>query len=291
MLRIRRKRLFWFGAGLLAVGVSFLVFPPYEAYCESDNANDYYCTAYGVAVALGSVIEAHSGAITALATIFIGLFTYTLKRSTDKMWDASERQIKTTRQIATVEARQMRTSLKQAAESAGIAKEQVEIAKSQIEVAKIGIFDLERAYLAAGPTQIKVDFVASDTARSRGFYMPSDPQELRLKLLIHNTGHTGGTIKKIYGEFSDILPDSPTYESVAPIITDLGIAASVESVLHPFEFQSDFIGQQFFWGYVEYTDIFKKTHTSRFCTHLEPAERGTMGKFQIAGSDPWRECD
>ena len=115
MLRIRRKRLFWFGAGLLAVGVSFLVFPPYEAYCESDNANDYYCTAYGVAVALGSVIEAHSGAITALATIFIGLFTYTLKRSTDKMWDASERQIKTTRQIATVEARQMRTSLKQAA--------------------------------------------------------------------------------------------------------------------------------------------------------------------------------
>jgi hypothetical protein len=146
------------------------------------------------------------------------------------------------------------------------------------------IVDLERAYLAAGPTQIKIDFVKQP---QKQVYVPSAPVELRVKLIVHNTGRTAATIKKIYEEFSDLLPQSPTYDSVQPILTDLSIAAGKESVLDPFEFQSDFVGPQFFWGYIEYVDIFKNKRVSRFCTHLEPDQ----GKYQIAGEDPWRDCD
>jgi len=72
------RLLFWFGAGLIVVVAAFLVLPPYGAYCESNYSNDYYCAAYGVAVAFGSWVDLHNGAVTALATIIIGIFTATL---------------------------------------------------------------------------------------------------------------------------------------------------------------------------------------------------------------------
>jgi hypothetical protein len=181
--------------------------------------------------------------------------------------------------------------------SAETAKEQVEVAKAQIEVTKIGIFDLERAYLAVGPTEIVVDFsdAGKALARTRGFYLPSDPEELTVHLFVQNTGRTGATIKKIYGLLTDSPPlgESPLYLPLPdqPSITDLAVPAGTASKLDPFEFKSDIAGNQFFWGYIEYIDIFKKTHTSRFCAHLEPAVRGGKGKYQIAGTDRWRECD
>jgi hypothetical protein len=285
---IRRKRLFWFGITLLVVGIASLVLPPYGGYCESNLANKYYCAAYEMMVALFAFVDAHNGAVTAIATIFIGLFTYTLKRSTDKMWDAGERQIKTTRQIAAVEMLQMRISLREAAKSA-------EAASKLAGITRIGVIDLERAYFAVGPTQIVVDFVRTDIVKARGHYIGADSQELTVHLFVQNTGRTSATIKKVDGMLTDRLPlgDTPFYiPSVdQPVITDLAIAAGVARRLDPFEFKSDIIGKQFFWGYIEYTDIFKNVRISRFCAHLEPAVRGQEGKYQIAGSDRWRECD
>jgi hypothetical protein len=91
LITIRRKRLFWLSGVLFALGVSFLIFPPYKIYCSSNQANDYYCAAYGVTVALGQFVDEHAGAVAAVATIFIGLFTYTLYSATRTLWLATLR--------------------------------------------------------------------------------------------------------------------------------------------------------------------------------------------------------
>jgi hypothetical protein len=54
-------------------------------------------------------------------------------------------------------------------------------------------------------------------------------------------------------------------------------------VILPVTFKIDFAEPIHFWGYVEYLDILKKAHTSRFCTLIYPAQ----GKWEIAGSRAW----
>ncbi|MBP1064862.1 hypothetical protein JOE51_006329 [Bradyrhizobium japonicum] len=194
-----------------------------------------------------------------------------------------------------VQLRFMRKGMDDATMAAKAAQASAETAKEQVALTKMGIIDLERAYLAVGPTQIIVDFVRSDAVRVRGFHMPTDPQELTAYLFVQNTGRTGATIKKIYGILTDSPPlgDVPFYPPLPqqPTITDLAVPAGTGTTLDPFEFKSDIAGEQFFWGYIEYTDVFKNRRTSRFCAHLSPAERGKPGKYQIAGGDAWRECD
>jgi hypothetical protein len=89
---IRHKRLFWFGVAFLAVGIAFLVFPPYSAYCESDYSHHKYCAAYEMMISFSAALDAHNGAITSLATIVISAFTATLWWSTHKLWK-SQREI------------------------------------------------------------------------------------------------------------------------------------------------------------------------------------------------------
>ena len=175
--------------------------------------------------------------------------------------------------------------------NAVIAREQAELARAQIEINKIGIFDLERAYISVGPTQLITNFIPKQQA---AFYHPSDPQRITLKLHLHNTGRTAVFLKKVYGQFSRTAPqgDVPIYSRGASKILDVSLAAGADAVLDPIVFSDYFTGPQYFWGYVEYDDIFKQRHTSRVCVQLFPAEvnRG-HGKYDIAGSDGWRKDD
>ena len=186
--------------------------------------------------------------------------------------------------------RYMRKGIEDARIAALAAQTSAEAAKEQVTLNRIGIIDLERAYLAVGPTEIRTDYIPQ---QQKQFYVPSDPMEVTVRLYVHNTGRTSATLKKIYGEFSNMLPlgNTPTYENVEPIITDLSVAAGTRDVLAPFDFKSEYVAQQFFWGYIEYKDIFKNTRTSRFCSSIVPAEANKTGKYQIAGSEGWRECD
>jgi len=90
---IRRNLLFWLAVSLLAVGIAFLILQPYEEYCESDYANNYYCAAYEVTMALSAFVDVHSGAFTALATVAIAAFTFTLWWSTRGMLRAANESI------------------------------------------------------------------------------------------------------------------------------------------------------------------------------------------------------
>lgn len=80
----------WFLVAILAVGVAFLMLPAYEKYCQADHTKNYYCAAYKLAMVFGDFIDAHNGAINALATFAIALFTLTLWRSSEKMWNATQ---------------------------------------------------------------------------------------------------------------------------------------------------------------------------------------------------------
>lgn len=193
----------------------------------------------------------------------------------------------------------MRDGIVDARIAAEAAKASAETAREQVAVTKMGVIDLERAYLAIGPTQIMTGFI-SGRQKNPSFYAEGDPLEVTAKLFIHNTGRTAATIKRIYGEFSNILPigDRPVYENVDPVLTDLSIPADAKDVLSPFSFKSEYLGEQFFWGYIEYLDIFKNKRTSRFCAAIFPARKSQSpsgesiyGKYQLAGSDAWRECD
>jgi hypothetical protein len=81
--------LFWWWASLGYPAETQICNPPGSAEnCESHNV------LFAFAVAAIDKLNFYSALITALATGAIGYFTLTLKRSTDKLWDAGERQLR-----------------------------------------------------------------------------------------------------------------------------------------------------------------------------------------------------
>ena len=189
--------------------------------------------------------------------------------------------------------RYMRKSISDTKALALAAQASAETAKEQVAITKMGIFDLERAYLDAGPNEIVTRFV-TDPPPVRGFYKPGDPMEVVIKIGMKNSGRTRAAINRAYGEFfQGNLGERPTYNFEAGItyVTDLSVAAD-EAGDFPHDFRTRRIGEQFFFGFIEYKDIFKKIHTSRFCLMIIPSlENGKRGKMQFAGRDAWRECD
>jgi hypothetical protein len=116
-----------FFAGLAALGLvdrASLLFAPCSEYGSPDSnekrANQYNCSIREGIIVAGAerLIEVPPEVWTALATIAVAFFTLTLWRSTDKLWHAGERQLRTSRQIAALQARQTRSAIKEASRSA-----------------------------------------------------------------------------------------------------------------------------------------------------------------------------
>ncbi|MGA8695521.1 MAG: hypothetical protein WB689_17115 [Xanthobacteraceae bacterium] len=118
--------------------------------------------------------------------------------------------------------------------------------------------------------------------------------EVVIKIGIKNTGRTRAAITRAYGEFSQKpLGERPIYNRLVgtSYVTDVSMGANDQADF-PHNFRTRHVAEQFFFGCVEYRDIFKNTHTSRFCVRIFPAsENGKSGKLQFAGNDNWRECD
>jgi hypothetical protein len=93
-----REKVFWLAIGaMLLIGFAGLI-PAHGDICdEVQNGQDAVCHSYQAVPFVGFKIvqslDKAGVAITAFATIAIALFTFTLKRSTDKLWAAGERQI------------------------------------------------------------------------------------------------------------------------------------------------------------------------------------------------------
>jgi hypothetical protein len=92
--------MFVFGLALLLLGAWMSGWiPTYAEYCEQNpQTHQKDCATYHIALIavwqIGKILDASAAAITAIATGFIAWFTLILKRSTDRLWDAGERQLK-----------------------------------------------------------------------------------------------------------------------------------------------------------------------------------------------------
>jgi hypothetical protein len=74
--------------------------------CETSREGAKECAKYGLASfalhEIGAALDSNNGLITAIATVFIAWFTFSLRRSTDKLWNAGERQIALARESADI---------------------------------------------------------------------------------------------------------------------------------------------------------------------------------------------
>ncbi len=139
---------------------------------------------------------------------------------------------------------------------------------------------VERAYLFVTPTNITLDDARTETT---------------VHLRVDNPGRTPGILTRVYGQFSKKPPkgETPVYEGGGAKEFELVVSSSngmspndpASSVILPVTFKIDFTDPIHFWGYVDYLDILKKPHTSRFCTLIYP----TQGKWEVAGGRPWND--
>ncbi len=94
----RRAKIVWIVIGTVLLLLALRFIPYYGQICEpAGEARVANCTSHQllpfIVLEAAQFLDKMGGAITAVATIAIAIFTFTLKRATDKLWDAGERQL------------------------------------------------------------------------------------------------------------------------------------------------------------------------------------------------------
>ena len=90
MLDFRKNRWLQAGSVLFLVGAALLVLPSYRDYCETNDANDYYCAAYETVATFFALVQSYNGAFVVFATIAIAWFTLSLREFTDKLGEIAD---------------------------------------------------------------------------------------------------------------------------------------------------------------------------------------------------------
>jgi hypothetical protein len=90
----RREKIFWLVLGAVYIVGLIALIPAHGEICkEGQKASEEACTSYSLLpfllVKIGQTLDALSVAITALATMAIAWFTWSLRRSTDNLWSAT----------------------------------------------------------------------------------------------------------------------------------------------------------------------------------------------------------
>jgi hypothetical protein len=124
----RREKVFWLLTGLaMIVGVMSLIPAHYEICEVAEKTKDKDCASYQfvpfIGIKVAQILDKAGAAVTALATIFIALFTLTLKRATDRLWDAGERQLKLLADSSTAQSRDMQASIATANAAVNVTRE------------------------------------------------------------------------------------------------------------------------------------------------------------------------
>jgi len=104
-----------------------------------------------------------------------------------------------------------------------------------------------------------------------------------------NPGRTLGILLVVSGQFSPTVPGGiPQYDFSAKRFVDVYFPANSKAEKLADEFKSPF-GQadQYFYGYIEYIDIFKERHMSKFCYKIYPELR----KCELIGAAAWSDWD
>src|SRR5216684_2014562 len=123
---------------LLVLPLVLRLIPYYGQICEpAGEAKVANCTSYQLVPLIvfetAQFLDKMGGAITAVATIAIAIFTFTLKRATDKLWDAGERQLNLLAATSAAQSKEMQASIRAATESANAAVTSNQIAVTNAE--------------------------------------------------------------------------------------------------------------------------------------------------------------
>lgn len=187
-----------------------------------------------------------------LTDALIAIFTVVLAYKTAGLF----RETAGLRRAADQQARDMQASLAIAKQSADAAT----ASASQIPI-------VERAYIFATP------------------HPAVDGKRTIITLMIENYGQTPGIVTEGYGTTSLTEPVGQPLYPPRPLNP-----RSLEAVLgkdakepFPTKWESPVTDPHFFFGYIRYTDIFHKPHTTRFCAKIFPA----TGKVDMAGPPVW----
>ena len=120
----RRAKIVGLSIGAVLLVLLLLEFIPYygQICVLAEDSKVVSCTSYQLlpftALKAAQFLDKMGGAITALATIAIAIFTFTLKRATDKLWDAGERQLNLLAETSAAQSKDMQASIRAATDSA-----------------------------------------------------------------------------------------------------------------------------------------------------------------------------
>jgi hypothetical protein len=116
---------------------------------ETKNLED--CGSYNVilysAWRLAKALDHWTALIAAIATVAIGIFTYTLKRSTDKLWEAGERQLEHAKDEAFTAALKNKREEVRLGEQIEILRQSAEASAEHARIARAALTQLERPYV------------------------------------------------------------------------------------------------------------------------------------------------
>jgi hypothetical protein len=136
----------------------------------------------------------------------------------------------------------------------------------------------ERAYFFSGPVEqsgIEIDIEA-------GF--------MRVQMEVENSGRTLGILKKLCVAFTSEVPQGNVVQYEGDAFKTFEYDTVVRAgAKRPFtgRLESPFpVMKVFLIGYIEYVDIFKASHLSRFCIEVDPD-----GQYGPAGDPTWNDWD
>jgi hypothetical protein len=215
---------------------------------------------------LGRLITDEHDALTALGTLVIALFTFTLWRATDRLWKAGERQLELTRAIGRRQNLAMAESNSAARQAAGAAERSAE-----------ALINAERAHLFVVIEKHNL----REALRSAAFYGESNSPNMQdsqipsssLSFFIKNMGRSAAILTEAsyrlaqrdfeYTNWEYALEDT----IVDPVIeggsrTDPPTPCDIESAMKLSDGAAALNGTRplFFWGFVGFRDSFKRQY-------------------------------
>jgi acetolactate synthase regulatory subunit len=279
----RREKIFWLIAGFaLILGVISLIPAHYEICKEGAKIGEEACTSYNLVpfliIQISKVLDALSVAITALATIAIAWFTLSLRRSTDKLWDAGERQLALLADTSAAQSRDMEASIFAAQKAADAAHLNAE-----------SVINSERAFLFLQIQGNNLDAMIAGAAQLDA----DDPYEtgaIWVKYAFQNYGRTAAIIKEVNHHLVHKLrlPEMREYAPISPLLIEHIVArdavsqplhCAIEDKINVKDAKSIARGDSALWlyGYVSYDDAFGWGRELRYIWHFN----GGSGGFRL----------
>ena len=279
----RREKLFWLCAGTALIVLIFSLSPTHYEICEAlEKAKEEHCTPHQVVPFVGikivQILDKMGGVITALATIAIAIFTLTLKRATDRLWDAGERQLALLANTSAAQSRDMEASISAAQKAADAAHLNAE-----------SVINSERAFLFLQVQYNNFDEMITGAASL-------DPDDdyttgaIQVRYAFRNYGRTAAIIKEVGHRLVHqvSLPKVPEYDPISPLLIEhivgqndvsQSLHCAIESTINVTDAKSIAKGDSTLWlyGYVAYDDAFGWGRELRYIWHFN----GGSGGFRL----------